>query len=255
MDIGASSMQLVSKDASHLGDHLTKFLKIKEDQDSSDEIKPKSYKDHVFENTHCSSNPSNLATERGLIKFATFPCSSKSTSGEFIDKKEEPNDDESSANQLLSHSKSLPTPLKLKSAIKGSREKLGTPPPEKLSVKWAPDVYDPIPTSVSHVPKNKPRHRSDGKKKGKNKQKNSAKYSRGSKGKDKKQVRKHGSSSNSNRDFPHFDESSSNIILVSPSEFQTSIADFDIGSPVAFCGSSFLKKSVPKLHFAVAEAT
>nr|GMD50276.1 uncharacterized protein LOC109160550 [Ipomoea batatas] len=124
----------------------------------------------------------------------------------------------------------MQTPLKFISAMKGSREKLGAPP-KKLSVKWAPDVYDPIPTSVSHVPKNKPRYRSDGKKKGKNKQKNSAKSSsRGNKGKDKKQVRKHGSSSNSKRDFPSL-------------------------PPVAFCGSSFLKKSVPKLHFAVAEAT
>ncbi|XP_019164386.1 PREDICTED: uncharacterized protein LOC109160550 [Ipomoea nil] len=252
-------------DASDIRDHLTKFLSIKEDEESSDEIKPKSYKDDGSENNHYSQS-SNLDTEKCLIKFATFPCSSKSKSpSEFIGRKEERNDDvtadigvlnddESSANRLLSHSKSLPTPLKFISAMKGSREKLGTPP-KKLSVKWAPDVYDPIPTSVSHVPKNRPRHRSDGKKKGKNKQKNSAKSSRGSKAKDKKQVRKHGSSSNSKRDFPLLDESSTSI-LVASSEVQTSIVDFDIGSPpAAFCGSSFLKKSVPKLHFAVAEAT
>nr|GLL25794.1 uncharacterized protein LOC109160550 [Ipomoea trifida] len=293
MDIAASSMKFVSEnqsfsanlvkdlhhcaydsledfDASDIGDHLTKFLNIKEGEESSDEIKPNSYKDDGSENNHYSQS-SNMDTEKCLIKFATFPCSSKSKSpSEFIDRKEERNDDvtadigvlnndESSANRLLSHSTSLPTPLKFISAMKGSREKLGAPP-KKLSVKWAPDVYDPIPTSVSHVPKNKPRYRSDGKKKGKNKQKNSAKSSsRGNKGKDKKQVRKHGSSSNSKRDFPSLlDESSSSnsSILVASSEVQTSIVDFDIGSPpVAFCGSSFLKKSVPKLHFAVAEAT
>lgn len=142
MDIAASSMKFVSEnqsfsgnlvkdlhhcaydsledfDASDIGDHLTKFLNIKEDEESSDEIKPNSYKDGGSENNHYSQS-SNLDTEKCLIKFATFPCSSKSKSpSEFIDRKEERNDDvtadigvlnndESSANRLLSHSTSLP---------------------------------------------------------------------------------------------------------------------------------------------------
>lgn len=105
--------------ANDIGDHLTMLLNIKENQESSDEIKPKSYKDDGSEN-NCYSHSGNLDTEKCLIKFATFPCSSKSTSpGDFIDRKEEQNDDvtadigvlnddESSANHLLSHSKSLP---------------------------------------------------------------------------------------------------------------------------------------------------
>ncbi|GJY94997.1 hypothetical protein Tco_0511358 [Tanacetum coccineum] len=35
--------------------------------------------------------------------------------------------------------------------MKGSREKHGAALAVKLTMKWAPYVYDPIPTSVSHV--------------------------------------------------------------------------------------------------------
>ncbi|CAH1441899.1 unnamed protein product [Lactuca virosa] len=37
------------------------------------------------------------------------------------------------------------------SAKKGSLEKRGVTPPQKLTVKWAPDVYDPVPSSISHT--------------------------------------------------------------------------------------------------------
>lgn len=52
-----------------------------------------------------------------------------------------------------------------------------------LTVKWDPDVYDPVPTSVSHVPNNKPPRKS--KKNSKSKQKNGSKSNRGNKYKDK----------------------------------------------------------------------
>ncbi|KAI3677097.1 hypothetical protein L1987_86717 [Smallanthus sonchifolius] len=82
-----------------------------------------------------------------------------------------------------SSSTSLPMNLKLVSAVKGSREKQRTGPPQKLTVKWAPEVYDPVPTSVSHAVTNKPQKQS--KKKSKSKQKNGSKTSRGNKHKDK----------------------------------------------------------------------
>ncbi|XP_075517342.1 uncharacterized protein LOC142551809 isoform X2 [Primulina tabacum] len=79
------------------------------------------------------------------------------------------------------------TPVKLVSAMKGNREKLGIPT-KKLSVTWDPEVYDPVPASVSHFPSYNNQHcRSNGKKYGKNKQKGGSKSLRGSKGKDKKQ--------------------------------------------------------------------
>ncbi|MFS7990011.1 hypothetical protein Hanom_Chr11g01053781 [Helianthus anomalus] len=79
-----------------------------------------------------------------------------------------------------SSSTSLPTTPKPVSAMKGSR----AGPPQKLTVKWAPEVYDPVPTSVSHaVTKNKPERQS--KKNSKSKHKNGSKSSRGNKNKHK----------------------------------------------------------------------
>ncbi|GFS37378.1 hypothetical protein Acr_00g0051620 [Actinidia rufa] len=52
---------------------------------------------------------------------------------------------------------SLPTSLRPISAMKGSREKNGLHV-GKLSVNWAPDVYDPPPTSQSHTVKSQRQH-------------------------------------------------------------------------------------------------
>ncbi|KAL2481514.1 Uncharacterized protein Adt_34480 [Abeliophyllum distichum] len=137
------------------------------------------------------SDSSNLASEKCFSKCATFP-----PFGDHISSAKELGNGEGkqgnditaeSVDPSYSRSTSLPTPLKLVSAIKGSREKLGTPP-LKLSVTWAPDVYDPAPTAVSHVLSNKSQsHQSDSKKSGKNKQKGGGKSSRGGRGKGKKQ--------------------------------------------------------------------
>ncbi|GFY93271.1 hypothetical protein Acr_08g0016670 [Actinidia rufa] len=139
------------------------------------------------------------------------------------------------------------TPLMLVSAMKGSREKRGKPP-KKLTVSWAPDVYDPPPSAPTSVRINKPRSKSESKKNGKSKHK--GKSSKGASSKDKRQVRKHGGSSNKcYRLLDDFDK------LVDYNEPTTELGDFDVGSPVSYCGSSFLKKSVTKLHFSVAEAS
>ncbi|MCD7458325.1 hypothetical protein HAX54_037921 [Datura stramonium] len=177
---------------------------------------------------------------------------------------EEQEADAESTDLPYSRSTSLPTALKLVSAIKGSREKQGKPP-KKLSVTWAPDVYDPIPTAVSHVPNKVQRHRSDHRKNGKNKQKSNGKSSRGSKGKDKKQGRKHGASTKRSCYHPLEDNhtmtcssfhSLEDNVTAHSSGLQAGAVDYDIGStPDPFCGSSFLKKSVTKLHFPVAEAS
>ncbi|KAK4392224.1 hypothetical protein Sango_2000200 [Sesamum angolense] len=144
---------------------------------------------------------------------------------------------------FLAHS-----PLKLVSAMKGSREKQGTAP-KKLSVTWAPDVYDPTPTAASHVPSSKNQHyRNDGKKHWKNKQKKGGKSSRGSRGKDKKQARKN--SGDSAKLKPLHDND-----MIDSTEPLGSVVDFHGASPDPFCGSSFLKKSVATLHFPVTEAT
>ncbi|KAL3531844.1 hypothetical protein ACH5RR_005365 [Cinchona calisaya] len=203
-----------------------------------------------------------LTNEKSLSKCATFPCASKiKCSADIFDVEEGCNGDLTSEDSLENghtqsasrpypRSISLPTPLKLVSAMKGSREKQGAPP-RKLTVKWAADVYDPIPTSVSHVPSSKPqRYRNDYKRNGKNKQKGGGKASRGSRGKDKKQSRK--GSGSSNRSFKPVDSEVNGACSSVP---PTSTLDFDVGSPDPFCGHSFLKKSVTPLHFPVTEAT
>jgi hypothetical protein len=120
--------------------------------------------------------------------------------------------------------------LKLVSAIKGSREKQGVLR-EKLTVKWAPDVYDPRPTSVSHSVKSKSSQKSKNKK---NERKNGKKGQKGnssqrSSGKDKKQYRKAAKSSDG-------------------------LGNFEVGSSNSHCGSSFRRKSCTEMHYSTAEA-
>ncbi|PIN11202.1 hypothetical protein CDL12_16203 [Handroanthus impetiginosus] len=154
-----------------------------------------------------------------------------------------------SVDQCYSQFISRPIPLQPVSAMKGSRKKLGIAP-KKLSVTWAPDVYDPIPTSVSHVPSSKNQgYRNYGKKYGKKKQKGGGKSSRSNKGKDKKQTRKNSGSTTKIKPL-HDDDS----LEVGSCEHQVEINDFNIVNPDPFCGSSFLKKSVTNLHFPVTEA-
>ncbi|XVE76333.1 hypothetical protein DITRI_Ditri12bG0163600 [Diplodiscus trichospermus] len=74
-----------------------------------------------------------------------------------------------------SRSVSLPTPLKLVSALKGGREKQGLSH-KKLTVTWAPNVYDPAPTSVLHTVRGKKRQKS---KKNNDKKKNGKKGQKG----------------------------------------------------------------------------
>ncbi|XP_028758212.1 uncharacterized protein LOC114717275 isoform X1 [Neltuma alba] len=81
------------------------------------------------------------------------------------------------------------TDLKPVSVMKGSREKQGGPR-TKLTVKWAPDVYDPLPRSALLSVRSKRQHKSRGKKREKKNGKGQkSTYSRRVSGKDKKQYR------------------------------------------------------------------
>ncbi|EPS68092.1 hypothetical protein M569_06684 [Genlisea aurea] len=111
---------------------------LKEDDKSQGSDKP----------THHHRNCCNAG--KCLLKSPTLPCPRAAPVKE--------------SDHPFTRSVSLPISPKLVSAIKGSREKQG-----KQSVTWAPDVYDPIPTSVSHVPlsKNRLDHRGGNKSSGK----------------------------------------------------------------------------------------
>lgn len=154
---------------------------------------------------------------------------------------------ELSALQTYSRSVSLPTPLKLISAMKGSRERNGGPQ-LKLSVKWAPDVYDPVPTLVSHTVKSKKQQKSrkkkTEKKNGKKGQKGSS--SRGGSSKDKKHFRKLGGTS----DLCYKSVDFCDKVI----ETSTELDALDVRSHDSYCGTSFLKKSVTEVHYSVAEA-
>lgn len=186
-----------------------------------------------------------------LKKSASFPIAdtllSSSSSDEEVDTSSKESPSEQSAHQTYSRSISLPAPQKLISAMKGSREKHGASP-TKLTVKWAPDVYDPVPTLVSHTVRSKKqlksRKKKAEKKNGKKGQKGNS--SRGGSGKDKKQFRKLGGTS----DLCYKSLDSSDKVIETSTEFEA----FDVRSQDSYCGTSFLKKSVTEVHFSVAEA-
>ncbi|KAJ0028603.1 hypothetical protein Pint_35444 [Pistacia integerrima] len=155
---------------------------------------------------------------------------------------------EDSTHVPSSRSLSLPTPFKLVSAMKGSREREGGSP-RKLTVKWAPDVYDPPPTIVSHTV-NRGRKQQKFKKDERKKQKNGKKGQRGNSshgsGKDKRQFRK--SAGSTDKGFKSID------IRDRVMELSDDLKDFDVGGRESYCGSIFLKQSLSKVHYSVAEA-
>ncbi|XP_028765595.1 uncharacterized protein LOC114723563 [Neltuma alba] len=152
---------------------------------------------------------------------------------------------EQSAHQTYARSISLPTPLKPVSAMKGSREKQGGSQ-MKLTVKWAPDVYDPVPTSLSHTVKNRKQQKSRNKKNDKKNGKKSQKGNSSRGAKDKKQLRKTSVTSDLCYKLP---DSRDKVI-----ETSTDFDALDVSTQDSYCGTSFLKNSLTKVHFSVAEA-
>ncbi|XP_059667796.1 uncharacterized protein LOC132313141 [Cornus florida] len=249
-----------------ISDGLTEFLHIQDDHKSaSSSISvPHSDKNDISNaekkdscEKACSTKLTFVISDKCLSKCAKFSCSCEKTSFAVSVHKEDEGDlneitaavlkEDGNESAKLTYSQPIPSPttLKLVSAMKGSREKQGIPP-KKLTVTWDPDVYDPPPTSVSHVPTNKKqRQRRGGKKNGKNRQKGKGKPTR----EDRKQVQKSGGSSK--KCFKSFNN---NGRLVECDETSVDFVDFDVGIPDSHCGSSFLKKSVTNMHFSVAEA-
>ncbi|KAL3029261.1 hypothetical protein AAZX31_03G153800 [Glycine max] len=186
-----------------------------------------------------------------LKKSATFPIPNtmlpSSSSDKEVDTSVTEPLYEHSAHQTYSRSVSLPAPLKLIPAIKGSREKHGGSQ-VKLNVKWAADVYDPVPTLLSHTVRSnkkqqKSRKKKPEKKNGKKGQKGNS--SRGGSSKD-KQFRKLGGTSG----LCYKSMDSCDKVLGVATELDA----LDVRSQDSYCGTSFLKKSVTELHYSVAEA-
>ncbi|KAF9592122.1 hypothetical protein IFM89_011960, partial [Coptis chinensis] len=203
-------------------------------------------------NTSSEVGSSNATAEKVLGKYATFPSSRKladpvSAVG---------NDDVldiscdggqcsmASDNPAYARSISLPTSLKLVSAMKGNRER--QEPHEKfLTVRWAPDVYDPPVTSLSHTVKGYSQQRSRTNKKN-SKNKHKGKSSRGST--DKKHYRRH----NGNSELRSKSPATGNGLF---NESSVDFLDFSATGKESNCGSSFLRTSLHKVHIPFAEAT
>ncbi|XP_042511782.1 uncharacterized protein LOC122086932 [Macadamia integrifolia] len=200
--------------------------------------------------------------QKGLTKSATFPCSKMDTS---VDEKTEMpgigsnGQSSSDSRPACTRSISLPTPSKLLSAMKGSREKQGASL-RKLTVKWAPDVYDPPSTTLSHTVKSHNQQRSRTNKKN-SKHKHKGKSSRGCTS-EKKQYRRTVSNSDlrsksmASRDrllFGGFDQSTVGL-LGGFDKSTMECVEFVTGQD-SNCGSSFLRASLAKVHMPVAEAT
>ncbi|XP_015899517.3 uncharacterized protein LOC107432829 [Ziziphus jujuba] len=210
---------------------------------------------NMDERNECGSSTTELgkSSQKLLLKSATFPCPNMtlprhSSSGEKPENATKGLFSGDSPHNACTRSISLPTPSELVSAMKGSREKRGAPP-KKLTVSWAPDVYDPTPNSMSHTVKGGKKQQKH-KNNRKNWKKDGKKGQRGnsSRGKDKKQQRKPvGSSDRSSKPFD---------ACVRIVEANNGFDDITVGSPdpQSYCGSSFLKKSLANMHYPVAEA-
>lgn len=152
-------------------------------------------------------------------------------------------------------------PLKPVSAMKGSCEKRGETK-RGLRVTWAPDVYDPLPTSVSHAVRR-------GSKQQKVSRKDKRNGKRGHKGKDssrgswskdssngvgcrdkKKKKKQSGQIPVSTNTCYKLPDPGNGSLEVKPDQVENySVAILD-----ASCGSSFLKTSLTKSHYSVTEA-
>ncbi|KAK9279113.1 hypothetical protein L1049_012788 [Liquidambar formosana] len=150
--------------------------------------------DKACEQSKVYQAKSLIATsKKSLGEYENFPCSSNMTACNTLENGEDEISGTSFHRQSCSESGSPAcdnTTLKLISAMKGGREKQGLRL-EKVTVTWAPDVYDPPATSLSHTVKNHDQQcsRMD-KRSGKPKHKHKSKSSRSNSIGKKKQYRK-----------------------------------------------------------------
>lgn len=187
--------------------------------------------------------------KKDLQKCATFPSSAAEVEQE--DSCSDPDDAKDA--HTYQRSVSLPSPVKLIPAIKGSREKNGVPSPrENRHIKWAEDVYDPPVTSVSHSVNNSYKRQPNPRKKDKSKQKQKQK------GRSKKKTK------NTNQNpaviqtpdgLEDLGTSVDTEAPADPGKHETEVLDYGISSQDAKCGSSFLLETVAKMHFSTAEAS
>ncbi|XP_010922908.1 uncharacterized protein [Elaeis guineensis] len=151
-------------------------------------------------------------------------------------------------------SSSKPTTAKLVSSMKGSREEQGLLPKMKLSVKWAPDVYDPPPTSESHTVKGH-RHHSRSIRRDYHKHKHiKSKSSRGSDG-DRKHAYRRSASNSINPQILRFQALHDGSMINDCGQSNGEVLDYAVRNQELKCGSNFYMDSVSAGHLSVAKAS
>ncbi|XP_077213180.1 uncharacterized protein LOC143848185 [Tasmannia lanceolata] len=206
------------------------------------------------------SSASIANTQKSFSKSATFPSSEKMLSSSIsID-----SSDEESESRACARSMSLPTSLKLVSAMKGGREQQGTYWKMKLNVKWADDVYDPPSTSLSHTVKSHHHQRPKNKRRDHKHKHSKGKSTRGNNNEKKHHMnRKSSVPADSLRlrlqahdemlPLDGFGESSLQAISKRGSSFLGDESGMEVVSTQdSKCGSSFLRASLAKVHLSVA---
>ncbi|XP_072977647.1 uncharacterized protein [Typha angustifolia] len=196
--------------------------------------------------------------KKDLKKCATFPCSAEvhedisSSDGHDSLPSIDIYDSNAVGNPAFERSMSFPTSMKLVSAMKGGRAQNGIPPTVKLHVKWAPEVYDPPTTTMSHTVKKYHQQRPKSKKKN-HKQKHKSKSSRG--GNERRHMNQ---SCIDNATLPpdtRLQAAGDKILLDGYGKSNAEMLEYGIGSQESKCGSSFMREALGNMHFSTAEAS
>ncbi|KAJ8503768.1 hypothetical protein OPV22_004654 [Ensete ventricosum] len=151
-------------------------------------------------------------------------------------------------------SSSLPATSNPISAMKGSRAQNGSPPNVKLHVRWAPEVYDPPCTLMSHTVKKSYYHRHKAKKKDRNKHKHKGKSTRGSSS----ERRIPNRSSVTNMAEPvdtRLQITEDGSQLNGHEKSSTEALEYAVSKQDSMCRSTVLREALAKVHISMAEAT
>ncbi|WOL16249.1 hypothetical protein Cni_G25036 [Canna indica] len=160
----------------------------------------------------------------------------------------------SSNNPFYARSVSLPASSKLISAMKGSRSQNGSPSNLKLHVKWAPDVYDPPCTSMSHTLKKNYHQRPKAKKRDSNKHKHKGRSTRGNNS-EKRNANKSSINNIAEPVNPRLQAAGDSLLLNGYGKSNVEGVDYAVSNQDSKCGSSFLREALSKVHISMAEAT
>ncbi|URE18307.1 F-Box protein [Musa troglodytarum] len=145
------------------------------------------------------------------------------------------------------------TTPKLVSAMKGGRAQEGKPLKSKLSVKWAPEVYDPPATSESHTVKGHIR-RPKAFKKDHHKQKHGKSKSYKGSSADRKHVSRKSTSTMIDSRIFRLEALRARAALNSPCQSKVEAMDFSGVTGELKCGNSYCNNSLAAVHLPVTRA-